>query len=148
VAQAHEEAVASAEAAQRTSAARHLRIAWQETYGVSPDPTKAYGEAVRAVEAAAAPVMAPKNQAPTLGQLLADMRAQNWELTLVDKQASLWPATTFIDLLDQLWKGERSRHGGGATSRDQTQQEAEAAVHLAALALQWFTTGIVRKATP
>lgn len=147
VIEARRTAEASAVAADRPTAAAHLRTAWQETYGVDPDPTKAYNEAVKAVEAAAAPAVAPKNPEPTLGQILGDMRAQGWNLALVDKLDHPWDAETFITLLDQLWRGRRAGHGGGANSRDQTQAEAEAAVHLAALAVQWFASNAVAKST-
>lgn len=148
VVEARKAAEKAAHDASRPTATEHLRAAWQETYGVQPDPDEAYEQAIKAIEAAAAPTVAPKDREPTLGKILADMRAQNtWQLMLVDKKDQPWPAETFIDLLDQLWKGHRSRHGGGSTSRPQTQPEAESAVHLAALAVQWFSTGAIKKAT-
>jgi hypothetical protein len=39
----------------RTAAAEHLQISWHETYGLHPDPSKAFGEAILAVEAVAVP---------------------------------------------------------------------------------------------
>jgi hypothetical protein len=75
------------------------------------------------------------------------MGNQNWHLAIVDPQDQPWPATTFVHQLDQLWRGQRSRHGGGPAARDQTQAEAEAAVHLAVLAVQWFSSGAIKKAS-
>ena len=46
-------------------------------------------------------------------------------------------------MLSLLWDGQ-SRHGGAPNSRRQGQAEAEAVVHLAATAVQWFTAGVVR----
>jgi hypothetical protein len=43
-----------------------------------------------------------------------------------------------------LWKGQ-SRHAGSANSRQQSQAEAEAAVHMAAALVQWLSTGTLRR---
>jgi hypothetical protein len=42
-------------------ASMYLRRAWQTTYGRDPEPSRAYGDAVRAVEAVACPVLLPKD---------------------------------------------------------------------------------------
>src|SRR5439155_4689791 len=55
-------------------AGAHLATAWREAYGRDPDPTAAYREAVRGVEAAAKPVVLPNNDAATLGTMIAAMR--------------------------------------------------------------------------
>ena len=47
-------------------------------------------------------------------------------------------------MLDLLWKGQ-SRHGGNPNSRQQTQAEAEAAVHMAAALTQWLTAGVLHR---
>lgn len=43
----------SASSLGRAAASEHLSIAWRETYGMQPDPSKAYSEAILAVEAIA-----------------------------------------------------------------------------------------------
>lgn len=147
VVEARKTAEAAAREAGRPTAAEHLRAAWQEAYGVSPDPTRAYGEAVKAVEASAIPVVSPANSRATLGTVIRDMRTQEWRLVLVDTKDAPTLATALVDLVDKLWQGQRSRHGdgGSGTARDQTQSEAEAALHLAALAVQWFSSGAITK---
>lgn len=148
VVDARKAAETSATAAGRHDAATHLRSAWERTYGMHPDPNVAYGEAVRAVEAAAIPVVSPRNQRATLGTVIADMSRQSWNLILVDAADNPGDAAPFIEMLNRLWQGQRSRHAGSTNTRAQTQDEAEGAVHLAALAVQWFTCNAVRKATP
>jgi hypothetical protein len=54
--------------------AKHFRNAWREAYGLEPDPTAGYREAVRGVEAAACPVVLPNNDKATLGTVIAHLR--------------------------------------------------------------------------
>jgi hypothetical protein len=128
-------------------AGEYLRRAWQHAYGLTPDPTAAYRDAVRAVEEAFVPVVSPNNPRASLGTVCRDLANQHaqWELGLVDEQDAPADISYLVGLLDQLWRGQRSRHGGGSTSRDQTQTEAQAAVHLAALAVQWLSAGVLRR---
>ena len=53
-----------------TRPAQHLRDAWQKAWGRSPDASAAYTNAVRAVEAAYAPIVSPKNGQATLGSII------------------------------------------------------------------------------
>jgi hypothetical protein len=107
-------------------------------------------DTVRAVEAALRPVVSPRNGQATLGTLIRDLRSQSavWELALVDKAGNPGSCLPLVDMMDQLWVGQRSRHGGGDSSRDQFQEEAEAAVHLGVLLVQWATQGVLRKKVP
>ena len=138
-------AEASATTAGRSDAASYLQAAWRHAFGMDPDPSAAYGEAVRAVEAAAIPVVSPNNGRATLGTVIRDVRNQPWLLVLVDVNDAPGDAGPFVEMLNCLWQGQRSRHAGGASTRPQTQSEAEAAVQLAVLAVQWFTREIVYK---
>ncbi|SED64028.1 hypothetical protein SAMN04489727_8696 [Amycolatopsis tolypomycina] len=142
-----ESAFQSTVAAASKGTAELLGRAWYHAYRPEPDATGAYREAVRAVEEAFVPIVSPKNGRASLGTVVRDLRNQSdkWELVLVDGVDAPASIEPFVGLLDQLWQGQRSRHGGGATSRDQGQAEAEAAVHLAALAVQWLTSGALRR---
>lgn len=65
---------------------------------------------------------------------------------LVDKDGAD-AVDPLVVMLDRLWTGQVSRHGGGRNSRDQTQ--AEAAVHLAATLVQLLTSGaLTHRNTP
>jgi len=67
---------------------------------------------------------------------------------LVDKDGAD-AVDPLVVMLDRLWTGQVSRHGGGRNSRDQTQAEAEAAVHLAATLVQLLTSGaLTHRNTP
>lgn len=129
------------------TAAQQLSAAWRHAYKPDPDATAAYREAVRAVEQAEIPLVSPNHPRASLGTVITDLRNQTskWELVLVDKYDQPGPIEPFVSLLERLWQGQRSRHGGSSTSRDQTDEEAQAAVHLAVLAVQWLASGALRK---
>ena len=128
-------------------AARHLGQAWTATYGLHPDPTTAYREAVRAVEAAACPLVLPNDQTRTLGKVIGELKkaSTKWALAIPGGGAAGGGVVPLVGMLELLWTGQVSRHGGAPTSRDQRQIEAEAAVSLAATLVQWFATGVVRR---
>lgn len=60
------------------------------------------------------------------------------------------PVTTLVSMIDLLWGSQHDRH----VPADQeaplhvTQEEAEAAIHLAVTLVQWFTMGALRQDTP
>jgi hypothetical protein len=133
-------------AAASDEASMHLRRAWTATYGRDPEPSRAYGEAVRAVEAITCPLLLPKDPKPTLGKVIAHLRDKpdDWQLILPGEQdaAGVTPLRLMLQL---LWTAQRSRHSGGPDSRDQLLTEAEAALSLAIILVQWFASGFVRR---
>lgn len=130
-------------------AADHLDTAWAAAYGPNPDPDKAYDEAVLAVETLACPLVCPNNPRRTLGTVIRDLRNQTtqWELTIGDAMGQPAGPGRLVEMLALLWEGQ-SRHAGAPNSRQQTQAEAEAAVHLAATLVQWLTTGVLHRRLP
>ncbi|WP_144420329.1 MULTISPECIES: hypothetical protein [Micromonospora] len=128
----------------RREAGRHLATAWTSAYGLNPDPSKAYDEAVRAVEAAAIPVVLPKGRLETLGKVRAHLRdaGSKWELAIKgNNQGAVDPVVAMIGL---LWDGH-ARHAGSPSPRRHDQDEARMAIHLAVTLVQWFATGAVRR---
>ncbi|SBW24498.1 hypothetical protein FDG2_4181 [Candidatus Protofrankia californiensis] len=139
VASAAEHTLASAP----PDASELLSQAWESAYALDPDPDTAYGNAVRAVEEVLCPLVLPNDKMPTLGKALRHLRdaPSKWTFVLLDKtgEGSIEPLEM---ILRRLWEGQHSRHGGGPTGfSPQTLEEARAAVHLAALAMQWISSG-------
>ena len=60
----------------RSAAAERLRNAWSRVYGLHSDPSKAYGEAILAVEAVAIPAITPNQAGATLGHVYGQLRNQ------------------------------------------------------------------------
>lgn len=134
-----------------SAAGGFLRDARRHIYGLHPDPTAAYRDAVRAVEEVAYPLVlaqAAANSA-TLGAVRNHLRdpPDKWQFALLDKDGD-GSVEPLVALLDRLWTGQVSRHGGGQNSRDQTTEEAQAALHLAATLVQLLDAGaLTRRAT-
>lgn len=125
----------------------HLRMAWRATYGRSPNANEAYDQAVRAVEAAAQPIVSPSNPKATLGTIITALRDKpaKWQVVL-DTPGGFDEVGVVQVMAELLWKGHTTRHGTAdpAAPIVHTQEQAEAAVHLAVLLVQWFTSGTIR----
>jgi hypothetical protein len=93
-------------ATEATRAHDHLTAAWSKLTGRSPDPSGAYREAVRAVEAVAKPIVLPDNKRATLGQMIPAMKdkPKKWTTTLgaVDDVRAQ---------MEAVWNGQLDRHG-------------------------------------
>lgn len=133
--------------AERGDSANLLASAWGRAYGMNPDPGPAYHDAVRAVEAAAHPVVTPNNNTATLGTIIGEMKADliRWEVVL-DHDAKVNPPEVVVQMMDLLWTNEYERH---ATNKKVplhvTPEQAEAAVVLAVTLVSWFRSGHVRR---
>ncbi|MGB2556537.1 hypothetical protein [Cellulosimicrobium cellulans] len=118
------------------SAGDHLANAWNEAYGRKPDPVKAYSESIKAAEAAFAPLVSPQNAKQTLGTMIRDIKAKPAKWKFVIAEANVSGVDTTLNMMQMLWDGQTSRHGGTGPTRDETPEEARAAVHLAAALVQ------------
>lgn len=120
------------------SAGALLSEAWSACYGRSADSEEAYEKAIKAVEEAAAHVVSPKNTRATLGTIIRDMKSQgSWSVDLPGQERGV-----VVAMLEALWTGQESRHGGNSYRRP-TQEEAETAVTLAVALVQLFGFGSV-----
>ncbi|BBX38439.1 hypothetical protein MMAG44476_06936 [Mycolicibacterium mageritense DSM 44476 = CIP 104973] len=141
---------AAAEAAfQKPNAGKRLAIAWEDAFGVNPNPSKAYWFAVKAVEDASAPVVIPNDPGPTLGKVISRME-QGGQFNLPHLREDPRAATheVLIGMMRMLWVGQYDRHGGLPQSPlpdDVTQKEAESAVLLAVNLVGWFESGHVQQ---
>ncbi|MFL5799803.1 MAG: hypothetical protein ACJ77A_17985 [Actinomycetota bacterium] len=131
-------------------AGQYLALAWTDLYGRNPNPSGAYREAVKAVEAAAQPILLPQNDRATLGQLIAAVRdaPTKWTVNLKPSQGD--PTTDLLGMMQLLWRAEYDRHGtaSGEVPLQVGAEEAEAAVHLAATLVHWFHSGTVVRSSP
>jgi hypothetical protein len=133
----------------------HLRNAWSEVYGKNPDPSKAYTEAIKAVEVSAGPVVAPKDKLATLGKMIGELKGHPESFTVLLTGTGDSPtakgdldAVTITRLMAQLlWTSQHDRHGNFDLDSviSVSQEEAQAAVQLAVLLVQWFETGVMSR---
>jgi hypothetical protein len=89
-----------------TRAHQHLVKAWNHLAGRNPDESTAYREAIKAVEAAAKPVILPDNDLATLGQMIAALRdkGDKWTTTIGTPE-------DLRRLMEIVWKAQLDRHG-------------------------------------
>lgn len=123
-----------------------LSAAWRATFGINPDFEKAYSKAVKAVEAAAIPVVSPNNGGATLGTVIGQMRADgDWKLDMTREHATQTTQQVVLGNMQTLWTGQNDRHAGQAGYTPSTQAEAEAVVLLAVPLVQWFSSGAIAR---
>jgi hypothetical protein len=124
-----------------------LAEAWAAAFGITPDPSRAYSLAVKAVEDAAIPVLSPNDTTATLGKINSQMRhTGNWGLPLAREDEYATTSATLLSMMKMLWAGQADRHGGHHDpSLDITQEAAEVAVMTAATVVQLFTSGAVAR---
>ncbi|MGW4806441.1 hypothetical protein [Kitasatospora sp. NPDC004272] len=140
-------AVESGEQPERGSASEHLREAFERAYAFTPDPVKAFSEAIKAVECAAHATLQPNHRRATLGTMLGEMPKLASGLVFEIEGTAPQDGVEMVRLMmKQLWDGQSSRHGKQDLTRKETEAQAVAAVHLAATLVQWFSSGAIRRA--
>lgn len=126
----------------------HLAAAWESAYGRNPNPSRAYSEAVKAVEEVAVAAVLPNDATATLGRVIGTLRATSaqWDCVLgresATANATLTPVEVVITMLDLLWGNQVDRH---APVEEVTQPQAETAVHLALALVEIFGSGAMSK---
>lgn len=132
---------AAAVSAGSGSAGSYLSRAVLESHALDADPSRVMTNAIRAVEASAAPVVIPRDSRPTLGKVVAALKAkQNWSLIL-DARDDGRPdhRDVVIGMLETLAFAQRDRHVGN----EPTHEQAAAHVQLAAVLVAWFAAGAI-----
>ena len=140
-------ATETARSAGRPASAVRLEEAWSAAYGLHPEPSRAFSRAILAVEAVAVPAIVPNKADATLGHVLGQLRNQGhlYELAIVDKTGAPSSVEALTGLVGLLWEGHTDRHEGNRPALPITQEAAEMAVHAAAVLVQWFSSGAIRR---
>lgn len=141
-----QDAIAAANGASLTgSAATFLQAGWAALNGLKPDAPKAYSDAIKAVESAAQAVIQPKHAKATLGTMIGELRNASHLFKVQIGSGGAGDIEVLVSMMDKLWAGQTSRHGGQHPTRLETGAEARAALHLATALVAWFATGIVMR---
>ncbi len=123
----------------------HLMTAWSKLMGRNPDPSTAYREAIRAVEVVAAPVVTPNDKLATLGKIINAMRdkPEKWTVDLAEARPE-----QVTELAAMIWQSQFDRHGTHDESipLSVSQEQADAAVHIAIALTRLFAGGHIRAA--
>lgn len=116
----------SAEDAGYPQVRKHLLRAQDKLYVLHPDPSGAYVEVIRAVEAVACPLFLPADQSPTLGKVRNHLRdaGDKYEYVLADKSGAPGSTEGIVAMLSDIWETTRdgtrttwTRSGGSWRTR-------------------------------
>lgn len=125
-----------------------LAEAWQYAFSMQRNPSSAYRCAVRAVEVAAAPVLTPKDPAPSLGKMITAFRdgMSKWQFAFTVDSA-VEPKGVLLQMMQLLWTNDYARHINVDPNvpLNVSQEEAESAVVLALTLINWFASGAVAR---
>lgn len=124
-----------------------LARAWEQLYGLTPNPSEAYRLSILAVEDAAVPVVSLGNKSATLGTVLRQMEDQgDWRLPMKREHSKALTQDVVISMMRLLWHGQHDRHGGQPSGPgDVTFEEASVAVHLATSLVQLFHSEVIAR---
>lgn len=123
------------------AAATHLEEAWSQLYGIAPNPSDAWDHAIKAIETALVPIVAPRNPRATLGTVIAELKKDPAGVTFrLGSNPELSQALRFA------WPNP-DRHGGGA-HRAPTEGEAAGVVQFAIAVVEWERHAVISAAAP
>ncbi len=124
------------------SAGAHLTNAIREATTLDGKPSVVMTENIRAVEAAAGPVVTPRDPRFQLARIVGALKAKTgWSLVLQRRDDDVPDhQLVLIGMLETLAFAQRDRHAGDPPTRE----EAQAHMMLAAALVGWFSTGVVR----
>lgn len=127
----------------------NLARAWEELYGLTPDPSAAYRLAIRAVEDAVVPVVSPTDPGATLGKVIAQMESQgNWRLPMVREHSRALSGEVVVALMRLIWHGQHDRHGGQPSAPGNVSlEEAKVAVSAAVTLVNIFHEQLPARST-
>lgn len=118
----------------------HLNDAWLQANAHNPNPSAAYSDAVKAIEAAAIPIVSPDNQLATLGTIIADLKAKPEKWTVSIDGFEVADLTRMCEI---VWKGQTDRHA--PARREVEAKDARAAVFLAVSLVGLFSERLARQ---
>lgn len=121
---------------ERDAASAELAEAWAAMYGINPNYSDAWDHAIKAMETALVPIVAPNNPRATLGTVTSEL-----EKGVKFVKFGLGPVSTLGGMTRLAWPNP-DRHGGDK-SRAPEELETSAVVHLAVAVVQWARTGVI-----
>ncbi|WP_136024252.1 hypothetical protein [Microbacterium sp. K27] len=136
-----EELLVSSAIEANATAGAHLRNAIREATTLDGKPSLVMSEDIRAVEAAAGPVVTPKDQRFQLSKIVSALKAKTGWSLLLQRRDDGEPdhRAVLIGMLETIAFAQRDRHSGTPP----TSEEAQAHMMLTATVVGWFSTGVV-----
>lgn len=124
---------------------QHLQKAWDKTFGRDPDYQYAYGEIIRAVEAAICPLVEPNNSKATLSSVAGVMRnQQGWHYAIEPRDEHAQVAGGFMRLaIEAIMNNHQQRHAGGGDNTPVSEEQTKGALYMAVTILQAVHDGLI-----
>lgn len=92
-------------------AGKLLALAWRHAYGVEPDASRAYSQAIKAVEAAAIPVVCPRQLDATLGNVIGELNSNpSWTLPHQREHSDAKARDVLVAMSRLFYRGQHDRH--------------------------------------
>lgn len=128
-----------------TTTQQFLKTAWGNAFGRNPNPSSAYSNSIKAIEAIAWPTITPNDNKATLGTMLGEIRASSskWK-TAISGVTTDQGISAVKDIMQLVWDGQTDRHGT-AHPVAPSQEAAEQAVLCAVVICNFFNRSLVVK---
>jgi hypothetical protein len=121
-------------------ASAYLQKAFEKLNRPDPDLVGAYSESIKAVEAAARPVVIPDDPLATLGKIISAMRDKpsKWAVVLGEETVE-----DVVRRAEIVWQSPHERHGSDDPGPAVTLEQAQAAFDLALGLTDYFARGLI-----
>lgn len=124
-------------------ASSYMKQAWADAFGRNPNPSSAYSNTIKAIEAASWQVVTPGNSRATLGTIIRELidHPENFQVVVTEKAANRGIDTLRQDMA-LVWEGQTDRHGT-SNPVPPSQEAAEQAIFIGLSLCQQFMRGLV-----
>jgi len=130
-------------AEQPGDASSYMKQAWGDAFGRNPNPSSAYSNTIKAIEAASWQTVTPANSRSTLGTIIRELidHPERFQVVITERAANQGIETIRQDM-SLVWEGQTDRHGTSNPVAP-TQEAAEQAVFIGLSLCQQFIRNLV-----
>lgn len=121
-----------------------LSKSWHCAFGIHPNYSDAYSNAIKAIEAKTTGIIAPNDKTATLSKIAKVMRDQNWHYSIESSYRATGRDGIIQELMSALMNNHVDRHGSSET-KNITEKQACAAVFSAVFVIQAFQSNLVSR---
>ena len=123
-----------------------LSEAWSKTYGRNSDSSDAWDHAIKAIQLALLPIVAPNKVKGTMADVIGQLGGQprRFDFRLETSSTTTGNVEALVQMLRLVWPNP-DRHGA-PTRRKPSDEEAQNIAHLAVLLVNWARSGALTRA--
>lgn len=130
-------------AEQEGDTSSYMKRAWNDAFGRNPNPSSAYSNTIKAIEAASWPTVTPSNSHATLGTMIRELtdHPENFQVAINERTTNRGIDSIRQDM-SLVWEGQTDRHGTSNPVAP-SQEAAEQAIFIGLSLCQQFTRDLV-----